>query len=118
MFATRSRPHHPHRRRMSLNQARRRVPSLDVNNLFQQHTRMAGVLRAQAVGKYVPYIEIGIAVTKSGRVKLGSTAMTVRFRVCGRSENSKTMRDGNVLLSVTCHLPAQKRHSSSTKADR
>ena len=118
MFATRSRPQHFNRRRMSLNKARRRVLSLDANNLFQQHKRMAGLLRAQAVDKYVPYIEIGIAVTKSGRVKLGSTAMTVRFRVCGRSENSAKMRDGNVLLSVTCHRPAQKRYSSNTKADR
>ena len=83
---------------MSLNKARRRVPSLDANNLFQQHKRMAGLLCAQAVDKYISYTEIGIAVTKSGRVKLGSTVMTARFKVCGQSKNSKTMRDGNVPL--------------------
>ena len=118
MFATRSRPHQLNRRTRSLNKARRRVPSLDANNLFPHHKEMAGVLRVQAVAKYVTFIAIVITAMSNGRVKLGRTAMTVRFRVCGQSENSKKMRDGNVLLSVTCHRPAQKRYSSNTKGRR
>ena len=91
---------------MSLNQARRRVPSLDANNLFQQHIRMAGALPVQVVDKYAATTKNVTSVMSNGHVKLGSTVMTARFKVCGRSKNSQTMRDGNVLLSVTCHRSA------------
>ena len=118
MSATRSRPHQLNRWTMSLNKARRRVLSLDANNLFQQHKDMAGVLRVQAVAKYVAPTKSVFSAMSNGRVKLGRTAMTVRFRACGQSGNSKKMRDGNVLLSVTCHRPARKRYSSNTKENR
>ena len=91
---------------MSLNKARRHVPSLDVKNLFQQHIGMVEVLRVQAVDKYVTNTASVTCITRSERVKLGSTVMTARFKVCGRSKNSQKMRDGNVLLSVTCHRSA------------
>ena len=81
-----------------MNKARRRVLSLDANNLFQQHDRMAGILVAPAVGTYVTFIAIVITAMSNGRVKLGRTAMMVRFRVCGQSGNSKKIRDGNVLF--------------------
>ena len=91
---------------MSLSKAWRNVPSWDAKNLFQRSDRMAGILAAPVVDAYVSNTSIALLGMSNVLVKLGSTVMTARFKVCGRSKNSKTMRDGNVLLSVTCHRSA------------